>query len=91
MKVIGIEIVRRASYETDAGSFKGKIVLEGEGGKQELVLSAKTMSAVFKLVREEASVTARRNAGDTSSAIEEAVHSTLLLESAGYPSLPSEL
>lgn len=90
MKVIGLEIKKPESWESKS-DYRGVVRLEGESGKQELVLSARMMSKIFLLIQSEVAATAARNAAATNEAMEEAAATVQLLESAGHPALPSDL
>ena len=81
MFVTKLTIEKQESYETDAGQLRGSVVLEGQSGKQEIVLSAAAMSRVFGVIAEEVIDRSRNNAKMTKNAMEEAIHEPLLANS----------
>lgn len=80
MKVIKLNIARRASYEVRPGELIGTVTLEGDRGSQELVLSPAALSRIFGVIAVEVEFTARRNAKETRFAMDDAVHEPLLPE-----------
>ncbi len=88
MFVTSLTIKKQESYEKDAGHLKGTIVLEGDDGKQEIVLSAKALSAILALIKDHVVERAKDNASKTKSGMDEAIHSPLLLEAASTEIIP---
>lgn len=83
MQVKELNIERASSYAPNPGQFVGKVTLSGETGSQEILLSATAISAIFAVIRNEASETAKKNAAATSRSIESASNEPLLLASVG--------
>jgi hypothetical protein len=78
MKIAKIEIRQRASYEDYANQLAGTVQLQGDGGKQEILLSSKVVSEIFKIIREDLVLRSQLIASQTSDAVDEAIHSPLL-------------
>lgn len=80
MQITTLTIRKQESYEKNAGQLCGSVVLEGATGKQEITLSASAMSRIFGVIAEELIDRSRNNAKMTKNAVEEAIHTPLLLE-----------
>lgn len=78
MKIAKIEIRQRNSYEDYANKLAGTVQLQGDGGKQEILLSSKVVSDIFKIIREDLVLRSKLIAEQTPQAVDEAIHSPLL-------------
>lgn len=89
MKVTELTIRRQASYESDAGQLKGIVTLVGTEGQQSLILSSRSISKIFDVIRADAVEQARAQAGSTNRALQEASDEPLLLVNAEVKELPN--
>ena len=81
MQIISLKIEKPMSYSPDAGkAFVGEVQMAGENGSLSVKLSSKTISAIFKILSDEAQAIARENAKLTARGIEEAIHGPLLAD-----------
>ena len=78
MRIVGLEIKKRASYEDRAGELVGTCRLEGPTGIQELVLSSFAIGKIFQEISSEITETAKNNARMVKGAVDEAVNGPLL-------------
>lgn len=90
MKVTKLEIRRQESYEPDAGQLRGIVTLTGPAGQQTLVLSARSISKIFEVIRKDAVVQAEVQAKSADRALQEAADEPLLLEAAEMKELGND-
>ena len=79
MQVTELCVKLNGKYDENPGQYRGVVVTIDEGARQELLLSSKTIAAIFKLVTDDAQDRAKDNAKRTATALEEAVHGPLLI------------
>lgn len=79
-QVTELHIVRADQWSPNKGMLVGKVTIASEEGKQEIRLTAVTISAIFNLIRSQASATARANAATVAEAIDEATAEAGLIE-----------
>lgn len=70
MKVIALEIKKRANYEEYANEIVGVVQIVGDTGKMEVKLSPKTVIEIFRLCKNDVQRVAAYNASQASSACE---------------------
>lgn len=81
MEVKALRIEARSQYAEFSQPFKGVVELEGTNGKQEVRLSDASISAIFSIIKEQVSATAKNNAKSTRDAVQSASDAPLLIES----------
>ena len=80
MQVKSLHIAKQESYQQEPGQFRGVLKLEGNGSSQEIRISARCISRIFQILREDAASEALRMASATPAALEDAEHAPLLIE-----------
>lgn len=90
MKIMNVLVEIAGKYEDDAGQYRGKVQLEGTLGKQELRLTASSISRIFAVIREEAVAVAKSQAKAVPGAVDEAIAGPLLAETSKIGSLEDE-
>jgi hypothetical protein len=83
MQITKLEIGKRQSYEENPGDLVGLVTLTGPTGSQSLVLAPASVSAIFRIVREDVLKRAKLNAMMAEQALDDAVALPLLQSSAG--------
>ena len=86
MKVTSVSIRIQESYQADAGQYRGKVEMSDDRSSATLDLSPKTLSRIFAVIQEDAKSEAMRMASATHRAVEDAVHTPLLLEESSIDS-----
>lgn len=79
MKIQNLRIERNPDYGENANTLKGKVQLEGERGKMEVLLSASTLSSIFALIKIDVQKTAAYNASQSGDAVDEAENEIKLI------------
>ena len=83
MKLTKLEIRRTETYSTPANVLVGLVELTGPTGQQSITLSAGAISRLIAAVAAEVALTAKANAKQVATGLDEAQHEVLLLESDG--------
>jgi hypothetical protein len=83
MKLTELEITRGSSYSSTPNMLIGRVKIEGATGSQEIALSAGAISRLIGCIATEVAQTARGNAQQTASVLENATQEALLIESDG--------
>lgn len=80
MKVVSLSIEKRQNYDSEyPNEIVGLVQIAGETGKMEVRLTPKTVSAIFRLCKEDVQRTANYNAEQASAAVEN-IADTLALQ-----------
>ena len=84
MKVQEINIRMQKSYEPDAGQYRGTVTLADESSSQNIRISSRGLTAIFRVIKEDVAAEAMRIASATPNALTEAEHAPLLLENGDF-------
>lgn len=79
MKVTELRIIRKASYEEEAGQLVGTVTLVGTNGSQMVRLSNKALSDIFAVITNDITATAVSNARGVKRAMDDAATEPTLL------------
>lgn len=84
MKVKEIQIRLQESYQPDAGQYRGTVTLADDNSSQEIRISSRGLTNIFRVIKEDVAAEAMRIASATPNALSEAEHTPLLIENGGF-------
>lgn len=88
MKVQSINIRMGETYEPNAGQYKGIVKMSDGNSTQEVAISARGISAIFRVIKEDIAAESMRIASATPRALDDAERIPLLLEGGDIKELP---